>query len=41
LAEGVETMQSLEFLKSKGCKKFQGYLFGKPVPIKELTSLFD
>lgn len=35
IAEGVETQAQLGFLKKHGCKLFQGYLFGKPVPIEE------
>ena len=35
IAEGVETEEQLNRLKNKGCRQFQGYLFGKPVPIKE------
>jgi diguanylate cyclase (GGDEF)-like protein len=32
VAEGVETVEQLAFLKSRGCSRFQGYLFGRPVP---------
>jgi diguanylate cyclase (GGDEF)-like protein/PAS domain S-box-containing protein len=35
IAEGVETEAQQEFLKLRGCHAFQGYLFGKPVPIEE------
>lgn len=35
IAEGVETEEQLRRLKNKGCRQFQGYLFGRPVPIKE------
>ena len=35
IAEGVETEEQRQILSSKGCKQFQGYLFGKPVPIEE------
>jgi diguanylate cyclase (GGDEF)-like protein/PAS domain S-box-containing protein len=35
IAEGVETKQQQELLLASGCKHFQGYLFGKPLPIKE------
>jgi diguanylate cyclase (GGDEF)-like protein/PAS domain S-box-containing protein len=33
IAEGVETHEQLEFLLENGCKHFQGYFFGKPMPI--------
>lgn len=32
LAEGVGTKEQLNFLKSIGCEKIQGYYFGKPMP---------
>lgn len=35
LAEGVETKDQVEFLRSRGCMKIQGYFFGHPVPIVE------
>lgn len=33
VAEGVETEGQLQFLLGQGCTLFQGYLFGRPVPI--------
>jgi diguanylate cyclase (GGDEF)-like protein/PAS domain S-box-containing protein len=33
VAEGVETAGQRDFLLQSGCKAFQGYLFGKPVPV--------
>jgi diguanylate cyclase (GGDEF)-like protein/PAS domain S-box-containing protein len=36
VAEGVETEGQHQFLLDNGCWAFQGYLFGRPVPIHEL-----
>ncbi len=36
LTEGVETEEMREFLKSIGCQRLQGFLFGKPMPKDEL-----
>lgn len=33
IAEGVETIEQQELLLNNGCLHYQGYLFGKPVPI--------
>jgi diguanylate cyclase (GGDEF)-like protein/PAS domain S-box-containing protein len=35
MAEGVETEAQRSFLASQGCHSYQGYLFGRPVPIEE------
>jgi diguanylate cyclase (GGDEF)-like protein/PAS domain S-box-containing protein len=37
VAEGVETPEQHRFLLDNGCRLFQGYLFGKPVPPHELA----
>ena len=39
IAEGVETEAQREFLDLRGCPAFQGYLFGKPVPLAEFEQL--
>jgi diguanylate cyclase (GGDEF)-like protein/PAS domain S-box-containing protein len=36
VAEGVETEGQRIFLRENGCTLFQGYLFGKPVPVQHL-----
>jgi len=37
MAEGIETESQLAALKLLGCYQFQGYLFGKPVPIEQFN----
>ena len=39
LAEGVETREQYEFLKSIGCAYIQGFYFSKPVNEEEFTAL--
>lgn len=39
LAEGVETPSQHHHLRAHGCHLFQGYLFGKPVPLPEFEAL--
>ena len=34
IAEGVETESQATMLKAAGCQVVQGYLFGKPAPLK-------
>jgi len=41
LAEGVETLEQLQFLKAKGCDYMQGYYFSKPVDAKAFTELLQ
>lgn len=39
VAEGVELEEQLDFLRSHDCEQFQGYLFSKPLPVKEFEAL--
>jgi len=39
IAEGVETQSQCDFLEEAGCMCYQGYLFGKPVPIASFEKL--
>lgn len=39
VAEGVETMDELEFLVENQCTQVQGYLFSKPVSVEEFEKL--
>ena len=41
IAEGVETIEQLEFLRKSGCKAFQGHLFGKPISQSEFNQLIN
>jgi EAL domain-containing protein (putative c-di-GMP-specific phosphodiesterase class I) len=41
IAEGVETEQQLMFLSERGCKRYQGYYFSKPVSLEKLRELFQ
>lgn len=40
IAEGVETEAQRAFLDEHGCHAFQGYLFGKPVPLMEFEKKY-
>ena len=39
IAEGVETEEQRLYLENAGCPHYQGYLFSKPVPLKEFEAL--
>ncbi|MQA37516.1 putative bifunctional diguanylate cyclase/phosphodiesterase [Rugamonas aquatica] len=39
VAEGVETLEQLNFVIAEGCQSYQGYLFSKPLPESELLAL--
>ena len=39
-AEGVETEEEYAVIRRLGCRKIQGYLFGRPMPAEEARTLF-
>ncbi len=39
VAEGVETLQQVEFLRKAGCDNVQGYYFARPMTAAQLTAL--
>ncbi len=40
-AEGVETDVEYQLVRRLGCKKVQGYLFGRPMPAADARGLFE
>ncbi len=40
VAEGVETLEQLNFLRNQNCDAYQGYYFSKPLAIEELKELY-
>jgi len=41
IAEGVETEEQRQLLLSSGCCHYQGYLFAKPLPIRQFEALLQ
>lgn len=41
IAEGVEKVSQAEFLKDVGCEYVQGFLYAKPMPVKDYEALVE
>ncbi|WP_141100947.1 putative bifunctional diguanylate cyclase/phosphodiesterase [Roseateles aquatilis] len=41
VAEGVETLPQVDFLRDRGCDELQGFYFSKAVPAQELLALLS
>ena len=41
VAEGVETIEQIEFLQNNNCYIVQGYYYSKPTPEDELPALYE
>jgi len=41
IAEGVETQEQYELLKSWGCAEVQGFYFAEPLPVEDITHLLQ
>jgi len=41
IAEGIEMPEQLDYLKSKSCDEYQGYLFSRPVPYESILTLLE
>jgi diguanylate cyclase (GGDEF)-like protein len=41
IAEGVETPAQCERLRQLGCEAFQGFLYGKPMPVHDMEAHFS
>lgn len=41
VAEGVETIEQVNFLRNEGCDIIQGYYFSKPIPALEFLQLLE
>jgi EAL domain-containing protein (putative c-di-GMP-specific phosphodiesterase class I) len=41
VAEGVESIEQVAFLKKNGCDEIQGYVVAKPLPPDKVNLLFE
>jgi EAL domain-containing protein (putative c-di-GMP-specific phosphodiesterase class I) len=39
IAEGVETLEQIQFLKENDCNQIQGYFFSPPLPATEFEKI--
>lgn len=39
IAEGVETVEQLDYLRNQGCDEIQGYYYSRPLPSEQFESL--
>ncbi len=40
-AEGVESREALDYVRSVGCSSAQGYHMSRPIPAADLTNLLE
>jgi diguanylate cyclase (GGDEF)-like protein/PAS domain S-box-containing protein len=41
IAEGVETQAQRDYLERNGCLHYQGYLYGRPMPVDQLETILS
>lgn len=41
VAEGIETEEQLRYIEEKNCEELQGYLFSKPLTLKDFVDFLD
>jgi len=41
IAEGVERLEQLIWLRSRGCDEFQGFYFSKPIQVKAFEQMLE
>ena len=40
VAEGIESTEQVDFLRSMGCDMIQGYVFSAPIPLNEFEKRY-